>query len=59
MSKTKTTGWQRTMRWLDAPALKRWYKKFVSRRNRRQAKEKTRQGDDDFRDKPLDPWAID
>jgi hypothetical protein len=55
MSKTRTTGWQRTMRWLDAPALKRWYKKLVHRRNRRQAK----QNPEEARDKKLNPWDID
>jgi hypothetical protein len=54
MSKTKTTGWQRTMRWLDAPGLKKWYKKFVRRRNRRKAKR-----DPESVDKKLDPWDVD
>ncbi len=53
-AKPKNTGWRRTMRHLDAPALKRWYKKYIHRRNRRQAKRNP-----EARDFPLDPWAID
>jgi hypothetical protein len=54
MSKSVRTGWQRAMRWLDAPKLKKWYKAFVNRRNRRKAKRNP-----EAKDKPLDPWDID
>jgi hypothetical protein len=52
--KNKNTGWRRTMRHLDAPNLKRWYKDFVHKRNRRAAKQNP-----NSIDKKLDPWAID
>ena len=52
MSRQK--AWKRTTRMLDAPKLKRWFKKLLHRKNRRAAKR-----DPESKDKPLDPWAID
>ena len=39
---------------LRGTSIKKWYKKFVRRRNRRKAKINP-----EAKDKPLDPWAID
>lgn len=50
----RANSWRRVGRMLRGTALKRWYKKFVRRRNRRRAKV-----DPTCRDKPLDSWAID
>ena len=52
MSRQK--AWKRTCRMLNAPNLKKWYKKLIRRRNRRKAKL-----DPESQDRPLDPWAID
>lgn len=54
MSRTKLNSWKRTTRMLDAPKLKRWFKKLLHRKNRRKAKQNP-----ENIDKPLDPWAID
>jgi len=55
MSKTKLNSWKNTCQKLDAPKLKRWFKKLLHRKNRRKAK----QDPEGHKDKPLDPWAID
>lgn len=40
-----------------AGLAKRWYKKLINRSNRRGVKQA--RDIEEFRDKPLDPWAID
>lgn len=52
--KKQPTSWQRLFRHMEAPGIKRWYKTLIHRKNRRAAKR-----DPDFKDKKLDPWAID
>ncbi len=49
-----SNSWKRVAQMLDAPKLKRWYRKLVHHRNRRAAKQNP-----ESKDKPLDPWAID
>jgi hypothetical protein len=49
-------AWKRTTRMLRAPNLVRWYKKYIHRKNRRNAK---RNVGKEPTDKKLDPWAID
>ncbi len=51
---SRQNAWKKTTRMLDAPKLKRWFKKLLHRKNRRAAKR-----DPESKDKPLDPWAID
>jgi hypothetical protein len=46
--------WRRVGLMLSGTALKRWYKKFMRRRNRRAAKQNPLN-----RDKRLDPWDLD
>jgi hypothetical protein len=48
-------GWKKTTRMLNAPRLKHWFKKLIHRKNRRAAK----RNPEGYKDKPLDPWAID
>ena len=47
-------SWKRVGRMLSGTAIKRWYKTFVRRRNRRKARINP-----EARDKPLNPWSID
>jgi hypothetical protein len=49
-----SNSWKRVAQMLNAPKLKRWYKKLVHRRNRRAAKQNP-----DAKDKRLNPWDID
>jgi hypothetical protein len=51
-------AWKRTTRMLKAPNLVRWYKKYIHRKNRRNAKALVNKGKEPI-DKRLDPWAID
>lgn len=51
-------GWKAVCRYLDAPNVKRWYKKLIHRKNRRAAKQNPERASE-RKDKPLDPWAID
>lgn len=48
------TSWKRLWARLEAPKFKRWYKKYVHRKNRRKAK-----NDPTYRDKPLNPREVD
>ena len=47
-------SWRRVGRMLSGTSVKRWYKKLIHRKNRRDARR-----DPEHRDKRLDPWAID
>jgi hypothetical protein len=49
-----TPRWKKIGRMLSGTALKRWYKKYVSRRNRRGARQNPFQ-----HDKKLDSWDLD
>jgi hypothetical protein len=51
---SQSNSWKRTSRIFSGTNLKRWYKKFVHRRDRRKAKQNP-----ENRDKPLDPWELD
>lgn len=51
---SRSNSWKRTAQMLGAASLKRWYKKWLHRRNRRKAKQNPY-----HKDEPLDPWAID
>ena len=48
------SAFTRLFRHLDAPKLKAWYKNFVHRKNRRNARQNP-----EHRDKKLNPWDID
>jgi hypothetical protein len=50
----QATGWKRLFRHMDAPGLKRWYRKYIHRKNRRAARL-----DPLSTDKKLDPWEVD
>ena len=52
--KKKTTQFSRVARMLDAPKYIQWYKKYISRRNRRKANQNP-----ESIDKKLDSWEID
>jgi len=52
---SQQNSWKRTCNKLDAPKLKKWFKKLLHRKNRRKAK----QDPEGHKDKPLDPWSID
>ena len=50
----KKTQFSRVARMLNAPKYIRWYKKYISRRNRRKANQNP-----ESIDKKLDSWEID
>ncbi len=50
----KITQFRKVARMLDAPKFIRWYKKYMSRKNRRKANQNP-----ESIDKKLDAWEID
>ncbi len=51
--KKKTTQFSRVARMINAPKCIRWYKKYISRRNRRKANQNP-----ESIDKKLDAWEL-
>ena len=52
--KKKITQFSKVARMINAPKFRRWYKKHISQRNRRKARQNP-----EAVDKKLDAWEID
>ena len=54
---SKPFAFKRLGTWLKGHFRKRWYKQKVHRANRKRLHQSRDM--EDYRDKPLDPWALD